>query len=316
MGVVRADARAQHIRRRVMGLLVGMATEGSGGGGGGGVLSSVTFSGGGFKTISYLGWCCRRYAEGRLGDGTSYYGTSMGAVYAVGAALLLRDGRGFGAFAAMATELVLYCADVAEGWCRHFGTCAARLRRVMEEHWPEDVSRAQGRCHVCLTHFSRWGSPCRQLVSRFRSKADLIAAVSASCFIPFWNVGLARPLQPLTRFRGRLAMDGGVSDNAPVPPVAAADGTNAAADSAGVHETVSDEGAAWHQSLVPPVGRDHGPPEEPEDSPGLRGSLEDIRRGFLDSAAAAAAAPPHARVSLVSLTLTAAAGPPVPCASL
>ena len=313
-------------------------------------LRSVTFEGGGFRTISYLGWMARRYGEGCLGPGTVYYGTSMGAVYAAAAALLLYRGggsgggadgssnssgaddfEGFRAFAAFGGELIRYCADVADEWQANYGSCAARLRRGMEEHFPEDITRAQGRVQVCITRFTACGLPRKCIVSEFESMADLISAISASAFIPLWNVGLpslARPWRLLTRFRGSLACDGTFVDNSPAPlargaggargaaalPPAEANEAAEAAAAAAAHETVYDAAAPLHQCLFPPVMR-RWPPEvgsserakgtgmgseeaPPWDSAGLLGSLAEIARGF--AACPARARPPAVPPAVVS----------------
>jgi hypothetical protein len=42
------------------------------------------------------------------------------------------------------------------------------------------------------------------------------------------------------------------------------------------HETVFDPHAPWTQILSPPSGQC----QHPEDSPGLAGALEEVRRGF------------------------------------
>lgn len=226
-------------------------------------LETVTFEGGGFRTISYLGWVLRRRCEGRLNSSTAYYGTSLGAVYAASAALLLSN---FDAFAAMAADLIAYCADVVDDWWLHFGTCLSRFRRSMEKHFPNDISLAQGRCHICITRFSAVGLPAKLLVSSFRDKQDLIDAISASMFIPVWAVGVKRPWN---HFRGKLAIDGGIVDNTPLPREI----------DKNTHETVVDSSAPWMQVLVPPKS----PPKHQQETPGLAGSLADIRRGFLNA---------------------------------
>jgi hypothetical protein len=253
----------------------------------------------------------RRRADNLLDGNTVYYGTSLGAVYAAASALLLDD---FDAYAAMAAELILYCADVADGWYDHFGTCTSRFRSAMHRHFPEDISRAQGRCNVCITHFNYFGVPQKKLVSKFESKTDLINAISASMFIPVWAVGLKRPWN---HFRGKLAIDGGIVDNSPKPRL---EKRKRSRHSSGwtTHETVCDTKAPFTQVLFPPraktrskitpkiqvttqdtLSRDtvhdlssllHESQICHSDTPGLVGALNEVLRGFTTASGSSKAA--------------------------
>jgi len=89
------------------------------------------------------------------------------------------------------------------------------LRGLLEELLPPDIHRrASGRVHVGVVWLAdpdyRW-----ELVSDFTSRDDVIEALLTSCHVPFWFDGGNLS----TRFRGRAAVDGGLSPNfMPAPP--------------------------------------------------------------------------------------------------
>ncbi|XP_032362471.1 patatin-like phospholipase domain-containing protein 4 isoform X1 [Etheostoma spectabile] len=85
------------------------------------------------------------------------------------------------------------------------------LREGIEEILPSEAHRlAAGRLHVSVTN-SRSGH--NQILSRFSSREELIQALLASSFVPFY-AGL-KPLE----LRGQKWMDGGFSDSLPILPV-------------------------------------------------------------------------------------------------
>jgi hypothetical protein len=175
--------------------------------------------GGGFRTICYSGQLALLLHRGLLHDETTFFGSSLGALYAAAAALLLpgdvrAEREGVGTLQGFVADCAKYCVDVHIDWLGTWGTCGSRMRSIMERHFPEDVSRANGKCHVCLTQVSPW--PRKLLVSQFADKEDLIQAVLASMFIPGWTEGLLRLAAP---FRGTVALDGGLLDNYPGPAV-------------------------------------------------------------------------------------------------
>ena len=81
------------------------------------------------------------------------------------------------------------------------------LVKYFEDNLSEDVAtKVSGRLFVSLT---KARNKKNVLVSEFSSKADLIEAVCASCFVPVMS-GWRPPV-----FRGQIALDGGYSDNIP-----------------------------------------------------------------------------------------------------
>nr|XP_018911143.1 PREDICTED: patatin-like phospholipase domain-containing protein 3 [Bemisia tabaci] len=82
------------------------------------------------------------------------------------------------------------------------------LREGLQKVLPEDAHlRVNGRLHVSLT---RLNDQRNIIVNRFSSKDDLIQALLASAFIPFFS-GLLPP-----RFHGTRYVDGALSNNLPV----------------------------------------------------------------------------------------------------
>ncbi|XP_034720849.1 patatin-like phospholipase domain-containing protein 4 [Etheostoma cragini] len=85
------------------------------------------------------------------------------------------------------------------------------LREGIEEILPSEAHRlAAGRLHVSVTN-SRSGH--NQILSRFSSREELIQALLASSFVPFY-AGL-HPVE----LRGQKWMDGGFSDSLPILPL-------------------------------------------------------------------------------------------------
>ncbi|KAJ7211881.1 hypothetical protein O6H91_Y477900 [Diphasiastrum complanatum] len=100
--------------------------------------------------------------------------------------------------------------------CRENGTAfrlGAVLRTVLERVLPEDIHiKASGRVRVAITQVFR--SPRGLLIDQFDSKDDLINALITSSFIP----GYLAP-RPVTLFRNRVCVDGGITQF--MPPTAA-----------------------------------------------------------------------------------------------
>ena len=218
-------------------------------------LSSVTFAGGGFRTMSYAGQLLFLVQHHMINDATTFYGSSLGALYATAACLLYDDQDAMTRLVAAAGK---YCVDVHVSWGYTWGTCESRLRTVMEECLPEDVSAAQGRLHICITQIYPLPEAGKRIVSHYDSKEDLIAAVLASMFIPGWTRGF---LAPWALFRGNLALDGGFFDNAPKPEASCRTREN--------HWTIVDREAPLWQVFSPPRGW-HKCEDEEEEQEGLR----------------------------------------------
>jgi hypothetical protein len=95
------------------------------------------------------------------------------------------------------------------------------LEATLRELLPDDIAaRASGRVHVAVTRLApSWTLvPFRpvagDLISSFDSRDDFIAALLASCYIPFYF----DRIRPGVRFRGAWCADGGITNFLPVPP--------------------------------------------------------------------------------------------------
>lgn len=169
---------------------------------------SVTFEGGGFCTVGHCG--ALAILSPNVNYETHYYGDSMGALYAATAALFLHKDDDHDALLAVMSDAMAYVKDVQRSWLGNWGTCMVRLREVMTRHFPEDISDVQDRCFIPVTYLS---IPYTQVISHFEDKNDLINAILASMYIPFWsNRGC------LYAFRGRYAFDGAILNHCPLPP--------------------------------------------------------------------------------------------------
>ena len=142
-----------------------------------------------------------------LGPETPLAGSSAGSLTAMALAA--------GVPMEQALELTIKMVNgLRPGWMGAFGL-KDPLRALLEELLPPDIHRrASGRVHVGIVWLAdpsyRW-----ELVSDFSSRADVIEALLASCHVPFWFDGR----NATTQFRGRAALDGGLSPNfMPSPP--------------------------------------------------------------------------------------------------
>ncbi|XP_033834686.1 patatin-like phospholipase domain-containing protein 4 [Periophthalmus magnuspinnatus] len=85
-----------------------------------------------------------------------------------------------------------------------------KLSEGIDRILPSDAhSKANDRLYVSLTH-SKTGK--NQIVSKYNSREELLKALLASCFVPFY-AGL-KPVE----FRGEMWVDGGFTDSLPILP--------------------------------------------------------------------------------------------------
>ncbi len=180
-------------------------------------LASITFSGGGFRTMSYFGQIMYLERAGLIGAGTQFYGCSLGAFFAVTYSIVdahpeLRE-RFIG-------NTLDYIRAVHFDWLGMWGLCGVVFERILRDLLPAGAAAlARGRAHVAIARFGLpWplgrGLTRAELVSDFRDNDDLVSALIASQFIPGWTHGP----HFLQLFRGAPACDGGLFDNQPAPP--------------------------------------------------------------------------------------------------
>jgi hypothetical protein len=138
-----------------------------------------------------------------LPEKTRLAGASAGSIIAA----CIASGMPFAEMTALSLEMF---ADLRENGTR--GRLGDVLRRFLTAHLPRGAAeRSRGRVFVAVTRpLPRVRG---ELVSDFVDRDDLIQALMTSCHIPYYLDGA-----PTTRFRGGLALDGGLADFVPLPP--------------------------------------------------------------------------------------------------
>ncbi|XP_014208809.1 patatin-like phospholipase domain-containing protein 2 isoform X2 [Copidosoma floridanum] len=164
---------------------------------------NLSFAGCGFLGIYHVGVavCFKQYAPHLLLDKIS--GASAGAI---AACCLLCDLP----IVEMTADVLKLAKEARKGSLGPFRP-SFNVQDILLESFqklmPEDVhTRVSGKLHISLT---RVYDGKNVIVSQFNSRDDLVQALLASSFIPFF-CGLLPP-----RFHGIRYMDGGFSDNLP-----------------------------------------------------------------------------------------------------
>lgn len=166
---------------------------------------NVSFAGCGFLGIYHVGVasCFKTYAPQILLDKVS--GASAGAI----AALALLGDTDLGE---MASHVIQVSVEARERYLGPFSP-SFNINKILYEGLnrllPDNVAeKVNGRLHISLT---RVYDGKNMLVNQFSSKEEVIQVVLASTFIPVFS-GWLPP-----RYRGVRVIDGGYSDNLPVP---------------------------------------------------------------------------------------------------
>lgn len=166
---------------------------------------NLTFSGCGFLGIYHLGVvsCLKENAPALLKRVKCYGGASAGSFAAI-ALLLDLD-------VSDSAEFVIRLAKRANsltlGPLHPSFNVVRTLRRSFERILPPNAHElASGRLHLSLTRISDLKNV---IVSEFFSKEDLVEALIASSYVPFYSGFLP------AKFRGKYYVDGGISDNLP-----------------------------------------------------------------------------------------------------
>lgn len=165
------------------------------------MYKNVILSSGGFKTEGYLEELLS--IMNKTNNNTVFYGSSMGAFWAVGASFgkdilikLIINGK-------------KYVDDVRKSWFKNLGTCKERIREILINELPEDISIIQNRCVINLTELN-WKKPfLRSLqIKTYKNKKDLIDAVLGSMYVPIYS-----SLNFTNYFRGKLVIDGCIKES-------------------------------------------------------------------------------------------------------
>lgn len=168
----------------------------------------VSLAGGGFRCLSYLGQLHLLRRCGAINASTQFSGASMGAFLGVAMAY---ETAGVPVWDHVMAVVLDYAIEMRRRPLWMWGLVGHIAKRMMTNHFPEDVSCINGRAHISITRLYPY--PHNQLVSDFQHKSDLIECLLASMHVPFWSRGI----HPVTTFRGKLVVDGGLTVNEPLP---------------------------------------------------------------------------------------------------
>ena len=212
-------------------------------------LRTVSFAGGGFRTLSYVGQLMYLERHGLIDKRTRFYGASFGAFFAASCALTTGPGTRAAPSRSLAdreTTVAAACdvvRAVHDDYVGTWGVYGELFEHLADAHLPDEISAAQGRLHVAVTRFGLpralggRGLVRAELISEFRDKRDLVDALTASQYVP----GLTCGPWLLRWFRGGFCCDGGLLDNTPLPPPPAEDDGDApSADEAALGGALDD----------------------------------------------------------------------------
>lgn len=164
---------------------------------------NLSFAGCGFLGIYHVGVACcfRKYAPHLLLNKIS--GASAGAI----AACALICDLPIGEMTSDVLKVAIEARSRSLGAFSPSFNIHRLLLEALEKFLPDDAHvRVSGKLHISLT---RVHDGKNVVVSQFDSREELIQALLASAFIPFFS-GLIPP-----KFKGVRYMDGGCSDNLP-----------------------------------------------------------------------------------------------------
>lgn len=171
---------------------------------------ALSFSGCGFLGTYHFGVisCFIRNGSAILRRMKRCAGASAGSL--VAALLVLAPNKvteGLNMMYALAQELnTLRFGAITPGFLLN-----ERLTKIVDEHIPKDITPAQGRLFISLTHQKKRKN---LLVSRYTSREHLIKCLSASCFIPLYSMGFdISAVPPL--IDNEPYIDGGYTNNLP-----------------------------------------------------------------------------------------------------
>ncbi|XP_012230679.1 1-acylglycerol-3-phosphate O-acyltransferase Pnpla3 isoform X1 [Linepithema humile] len=165
---------------------------------------NLSFAGCGFLGIYHVGVavCFKKYAPHLLLNKIS--GASAGAI----AACCLLCDLPLGEITSNVMRVVREARQYALGPFSPSCNIQSILLEGLQKFLPDDAHiRVNGKLHISLT---RVYDGKNVIVSQFNSKEDLLQALMATSFVPFFS-GLLPP-----RFHGIRYMDGGFSDNLPM----------------------------------------------------------------------------------------------------
>ena len=200
------------------------------------ILSSVSFAGGGFRTITYIPMMYRLILSGRVDHTTTFHGASLGAMWSIVSCLLTCDHDQEEARAA-ARNIILsttyYVANVNVSWYGMWGRLYDVTYQCMSQIPPKFLDCFQGKCHMSITQLTPF--PRNRIISTYDSIDDLAHRCAVSMCVPFFTV-----LAPFVRYKGQSVCDGGITDNIAKPK------------NTRRHITVFDNEPSWIHVFRPP----------------------------------------------------------------
>ncbi|XP_068673068.1 patatin-like phospholipase domain-containing protein 4 [Montipora foliosa] len=166
---------------------------------------NLSFAGCGFLGIYHLGVisCLRDNAPSLLRRVKCCGGASAGALNAM--SLLLQFDISL--LSEFFVRVVKRANTLTLGTLHPSYDINGTLWRALEENIPENAHKlVSGRLHISVTRVSDLKNV---VISEFSSKEELVEALLATCFVPFWS-----GILPIV-LRGKYYVDGGVTDNMP-----------------------------------------------------------------------------------------------------
>ncbi|KAI1707986.1 patatin-like phospholipase domain-containing protein [Ditylenchus destructor] len=172
----------------------------------------LSFSGCGFLGSYHFGvmLCFQKHAKNLLSRITHFSGSSAGSLIA--ALMVLSPGclqEGLNQMCDLAGELErLRFGAVTPGF-----NLANRMTGIVDRFIPENVSAANGRLFISLT---KQTDRTNHIVSIFTDRHHLLDCLNASCYIPYYSVGLLTTNINPPEIDGCYYIDGGFSNNLPI----------------------------------------------------------------------------------------------------
>ena len=201
------------------------------------ILSSVSFAGGGFRTMTYAPMIYRLLQSGRVDGNTTFHGASLGALYSIISCLMTCDHDQEEAMAAarkVYIHITYYVANINVSWYGMWGRLYDVTYAGVSFIDPKFLDCFQGKCNISTTQLTPF--PRNRIINTFDSIDDLAHRCSISMCVPFFSV-----LAPFVFYKGAVVCDGGITDNIAKPAHSRR------------HITVFDNEPSWIRVFIPPT---------------------------------------------------------------
>uniref|UniRef100_A0A0N4ZW01 PNPLA domain-containing protein n=1 Tax=Parastrongyloides trichosuri TaxID=131310 RepID=A0A0N4ZW01_PARTI len=170
---------------------------------------ALSFSGAGFLGVYHYGvvHCLQAYAPNLMSRVIRYAGTSVGSIIA---SLFALSPDLFNQSMVQIMEMADETNSLAFGAITNGFSIHEKLVEAVNRIIPEDVSCLKNKLYISMTNAK---TNQNVLYNYFPTKAQLTAAICASCYIPGWSAHYNAP-HPVVD--GITYIDGGLSNNLPV----------------------------------------------------------------------------------------------------